>query len=1207
MKSNNRACLPENISSKLSKSLLLCLSLSFVMISNTCSAADYSSNLVGWWKLDDGTGSTTVDSSGQGNNGSLYNAATWTTGISGNAIQFDGLTSYVEAVAPASILFTNPATVSILAKRTSGTDYKEFFNLSDSLGRQVINLSYGSTWNGLLISRKNNTNAQKGLQLSSAIDQSGWNHIVVTNPGGDATSTVYVNGVLNSATTTNVSSSYGTSVMQIGKGINDSYNTALIGDDVRVYNRALSAADVSALFATYDTAPSVSSFEIPSTATMSVFANSASVSVTSLVATDNFGINDYLINESASTPSPSDSGWSSSTPTTVTVTGSGTHTVYAWARNRAGVMSQSTSTDISVTAGTFAISASELSQGTPGLSYSQSISATAGGSSYTWSVASGSLPPGLSLDTGSITDSTTISGTPTTPGSYTFSIQAVSEGHTAVESYSLTIKSLPSFTANSDIVQVAPYDIIPTGTGNWGSTVSAAREFITIGQRYRIRQAGTISRVRLYAANLTNVTAVYIKVWRYNGSTYDLVGTSNNILGSLSANSTATVDLSSAISGVHEGDYYGYRIEGSNPIGYALYAKAGVTGVTSYYVDTATPSSTNYAWASQTAVSGSVVPIELYEQAPQMAFIGDSIIAGHPGNYSFLETTATTNMPASIEYQTNALTGFTYQNLGIGSVTTTNIATRFSNDSTAPLASLTSIHPRIAIIDGGVNDIAGAGSESTYVSNMRNIFDHAQADPSISTVIAFKILPWTNGTNVQMQTRDTWNSDLETLADNYSKVFVVDTSSYIGQNRSGGDAGNMWDIIPAYNADGVHFNQDGYTRVAESIFDALSTTTSITSIGATVSDSGATISWHTDQNSSSKVDFGLDSNYGSTTATLDNASSTMSHSVGLTGLTPCTNIHYRVRSINAVTNETVGDDHVFSTSGCTGDSTILASTTVNIAVSEGGTASLGNIALTVPSGYSSATSSAIFALSTLDYTPFSEVAGHPTGKASVGTSVYNIKSFSDSTTTISSFDVPLSISMSYSAGDANGFDETSLMIYRYDSGSWYALDSCTVDTSVKTVECQTNNFSDFEIFGVRASLASVVAPTNNASGSTISGTSVLGNPYFKFLFKTPSNKTNQLVFERDLKVGMTGDDIKILQQFLNANGYVLASAGAGSPGSETRYFGAKTRNALMKFQGKYASDILAPLKLKNPTGYFGQSTRNFMYRILGIRRSSVSD
>ena len=44
-----------------------------------------------------------------------------------------------------------------------------------------------------------------------------------------------------------------------------------------------------------------------------------------------------------------------------------------------------------------------------------------------------------------------------------------------------------------------------------------------------------------------------------------------------------------------------------------------------------------------------------------------------------------------------------------------------------------------------------------------------------------------------------------------------------------------------------------------------------------------------------------------------------------------------------------------------------------------------------------------------------------------------------------------------------------------------------------------------------------------------------------------------------LKMGSTGSQVMSLQQTLNANGYLVSSVGAGSPGLESSYFGAKTK------------------------------------------------
>lgn len=53
---------------------------------------------------------------------------------------------------------------------------------------------------------------------------------------------------------------------------------------------------------------------------------------------------------------------------------------------------------------------------------------------------------------------------------------------------------------------------------------------------------------------------------------------------------------------------------------------------------------------------------------------------------------------------------------------------------------------------------------------------------------------------------------------------------------------------------------------------------------------------------------------------------------------------------------------------------------------------------------------------------------------------------------------------------------------------------------------------------------------------------------------------------RDLTIGSVGEDVRILQQWLNSHGFKLASFGPGSPGQETTYFGALTQAAVVRYQ-----------------------------------------
>lgn len=74
---------------------------------------------------------------------------------------------------------------------------------------------------------------------------------------------------------------------------------------------------------------------------------------------------------------------------------------------------------------------------------------------------------------------------------------------------------------------------------------------------------------------------------------------------------------------------------------------------------------------------------------------------------------------------------------------------------------------------------------------------------------------------------------------------------------------------------------------------------------------------------------------------------------------------------------------------------------------------------------------------------------------------------------------------------------------------------------------------------------------------------------------------------RDLEHNTQGEDVKLLQQFLNQQGFSINTPGAvGSTGYETNYFGSLTKQALIKFQQTH--------NITPSAGYFGPKTRAFI-------------
>jgi hypothetical protein len=413
--------------------------------------------------------------------------------------------------------------------------------------------------------------------------------------------------------------------------------------------------------------------------------------------------------------------------------------------------------------------------------------------------------------------------------------------------------------------------------------------------------------------------------------------------------------------------------------------------------------------------------------------------------------------------------------------------------------------------------------------------------------------------------------------------------------------------VVAYDQSGNRTNSSNGTFTTQDIFSVSAVSTTVNSATA------ATITWTTPQAGSTYVRYGLVGDiYSATTTEVDTSPRVTSHSVSLTGLLPCTTYHFRAFSRDASLTLASSSNNFFTTSGgCTATAAAATTTESLVTTASGATVVLagssGTVTIVVPTGFTSTSSSATFQAKDLNASTFFASITKPTDQSLVGSRVFNLKAFSDISTTLSTFSSPITITLSYTAGDVVGIVESALKIYRYDGSSWYALSNCSVNTSSKTVTCETSAFSDFAIFGQSDGSSSSGSSASVTPGSQTGGSS---NP--NFATSEESRILRQLAlargekvpdvasvvkansgtydFTRSLSVGSKGDDVKRLQQFLNNNGFIIAKSGVGSKGKENGVFGEATKKALIKFQEFYKKDILTPTKLKEGTGKFGGST-----------------
>ena len=140
---------------------------------------------------------------------------------------------------------------------------------------------------------------------------------------------------------------------------------------------------------------------------------------------------------------------------------------------------------IIIKSGGLTILTTSLPGGSEGTAYSITLMATGGTLPYTWSVSVGSLPGGLTLNA----STGTISGTPTVPGSFSFTVKVVDSSSpqlSATQAYTLNISGL-SITTTSlpNATQLSPYSTTMLASGgtlpySWSISVGSLPTGLTL-------------------------------------------------------------------------------------------------------------------------------------------------------------------------------------------------------------------------------------------------------------------------------------------------------------------------------------------------------------------------------------------------------------------------------------------------------------------------------------------------------------------------------------------------------------------------------------------------------------------------------------------------------------------------------------------------------------------------------------------------------
>lgn len=368
-------------------------------------------------------------------------------------------------------------------------------------------------------------------------------------------------------------------------------------------------------------------------------------------------------------------------------------------------------------------------------------------------------------------------------------------------------------------------------------------------------------------------------------------------------------------------------------------------------------------------------------------------------------------------------------------------------------------------------------------------------------------------------------------------TFYVDGSTKIGTEvtatSSPNTYSNTWDSASV--ADGAHTltavsrdTSNNYATSSGVSVTVVNTLPLLSSVTASSTASGAAISWTSNILTSSLVNYGLTTAYGSSTPETNTSPRTTSHAITITGLPSCAKYHYQAQGSSLALAVATSTDGTFVTLGCTGQASVSGTSQGTISAAGGGSLVQGTVSLTVPAGFTATTSSAIFQANLLDAAMFSAAAGTPSGKTRIGNTVVNLRAFIDPNTTLPSFALPLTITLTYTAQEVSGYDESTLTIYRYDGASWHTLSGCSVNTSARTVACQTSAFSDFAIFGQPQS------SSNNSSTVTPGGGGLPPQAYYKPVvpeggFRLSVNKGVALAPNRLLTINSNGGtDVKYI-------------------------------------------------------------------------------
>ncbi|MFY9561698.1 MAG: LamG-like jellyroll fold domain-containing protein [Terriglobales bacterium] len=199
-----------------------------------------SENPVAWWSAD----STANDIAG-GNNGALQNGASYASGIAIQAFSFNGTSQWVN-VSDNPLWNFGSSDFTIMLWAQTSVNAGPFPFISHDEGSGVMNkwLFWISNFGQLTFHLNGPNTGYHDIAAYAWTPNPGqWYHYAVTRSGGAYA--IYINGLPVSTATDSTVVPDANAVLQIGGAEGVSFNGSI--DEVKIYNRALSAAEVRTL------------------------------------------------------------------------------------------------------------------------------------------------------------------------------------------------------------------------------------------------------------------------------------------------------------------------------------------------------------------------------------------------------------------------------------------------------------------------------------------------------------------------------------------------------------------------------------------------------------------------------------------------------------------------------------------------------------------------------------------------------------------------------------------------------------------------------------------------------------------------------------------------------------------------------------------------------------------------------------------------